>query len=111
MSQQQSNQTDVLGELLDALRHPCRRQILTQLNGRNHRDEDELDLEQVAGTGKRDHETITLIHSHLPKLADSGFINWDRKRHVVTRGPRFHEIAPLIDLMISHQDELPVDWP
>lgn len=111
MSLQQSNQTDVLGELFDALRHPSRRQILTRLNGRDPGDDGELALESVAGDGEGDLEKITLIHSHLPKLADSGFINWDRERHVIARGPRFREIAPLIDLLIANQDELPADWP
>jgi len=71
---------------------------------------DEFDLEEIAGGSEIDGETIALLHNHLPKLADSGFIDWDRDRQVVTRGPRFGEIEPLIELMVDHRDELPANW-
>lgn len=108
---QQSTRPDVLGELLDVLSHPHRRRILTRLEARNPRDEDEFDLEELTGDEGLDDETLSLVHNHLPKLADSGFIDWDRAEQVVTRGSRFHEIEPLIELMNAHQDELPADWP
>lgn len=110
MTPRQSTQTDTLGELLAVLSHPHRREILARLNDRNPRDEDEFELERLVDD-ELDDETISLVHNHLPKLADAGFIDWDQERHVVTRGPRFHEIAPLLDLMVAHQDELPADWP
>lgn len=52
-----------------------------------------------------------LYHTHLPKLAEAGFINWDPESGLITRGPRFEEIGPLLRLMNDHQDELPEDWP
>lgn len=100
---------DTFGELLEVLSHPHRRRILTRLNAHNPRNEDEFELDNLADDTLED-VTISLVHTHLPKLADAGFINWDRERHVVTRGPRFREIAPLIDLMVAHQDELPATW-
>jgi len=105
----QSRQNDGLGELLLLLSEPHRRRILTRLHTHNPRDEDEFNLETLAA-GELEDATIDLIHNHLPRLADAGFVNWDRNQHVVTRGPRFHEIAPLIDLMLAHRDELPADW-
>lgn len=110
MPPQQSTQTNELDELFEVLSRPHRRRILTRLNALNPRDEDEFELEGLAGDELAD-KSISLIHIHLPKLADSEFINWDRERQIVTRGPRFHEIAPLIDLMVTHQDELPENWP
>jgi len=106
----QPKQHDGLGELLVLLSHPHRRRIVTRLNTSNPRDEDEFDLESIPAGDELDAETIDLIHNHLPKLADAGFVDWDQERQVVTRGPRFHEIAPLVDLMVAHQEELPADW-
>lgn len=37
-----------------------------------------------------------LTHVHLPKLADAGYIEWDRDAHTVVKGPRFDEIRPLM---------------
>lgn len=110
MPPRQPRQTNELDELLDVLSYPPRRRILTRLNARNPRDVDEFELAELAGDDEPEDETVGLIHNHLPKLADAGFIDWDRERHVVTRGPRFHEVAPLIDLMVAHQDELPANW-
>ena len=110
MPPRQSTKADDLGELLEILSHPHRRRIITRLHDRNPRDEDEFELEEVVGDEELDNETIALIHNHLPKLAEAGFINWNQEQQIVTRGPRFGEIAPLIDLMVSHEDELPESW-
>lgn len=111
MQPQQSTQTDELSEVLDVLSHPHRREILTRLHALNPRDGDEFELEELTGKDELDDGTVNLVHVHLPKSADAGFINWDQERHVVTRGPRFQEIEPVIDLMLAHQDELPANWP
>ena len=52
-----------------------------------------------------DEELLRLHHVHLPKLADYGFIEWDRDAHVVTKGPRFDEMRPLLELLIDQQKE------
>ncbi len=49
-------------------------------------------------------------HVHLPKLEEYGFIEWDRDSHEVRKGPKFNEIQPLLELLVSHSDELPDDW-
>lgn len=53
---------------------------------------------------------MSMKHVHLPKLADYGFIEWDRERHEVSKGPKFVEIRPLIELLNNHENELPDDW-
>lgn len=110
MEPPQPTKADELGELLGILSNHHRRRIVTRLEEQNPRDMDEFDLEEIAGGSELDGETIDLIHNHLPRLDESGFIDWDRERQVVTRGPRFTEIEPLIELMIDHQDELPANW-
>ncbi|PCR90492.1 transcriptional regulator [Natrinema ejinorense] len=62
---------------------------------------EDVDLEELL---------IHMTHVHLPKLEADGFINWDKEDHVVTKGPNFEEIRPLIELMNNHQDELPNEW-
>jgi hypothetical protein len=49
-------------------------------------------------------------HTHLPKLEESGFIEWDQERNIVRKGPQFEEIQPLLELMENHADELPDGW-
>jgi hypothetical protein len=64
---------------------------------RGSRDEGEPDLE--------------LVHTHLPKLAEAGYIRWDRETGEIAKEPRFEEIEPLIELIETHSEELPPDWP
>jgi len=54
---------------------------------------------------------IQLVHNHLPKLAEAGYIEWDRDSSTISKGPGYDEIKPLLDLIESHADELPSDCP
>jgi len=101
-----------LDRMFEALRHPYRRRILLLVSEHNPRDEDEFNVEDLA-TESDDLELLTteLYHVHLPKLAESEYIEWDEDGHTIRRGPNFDEIAPLLALMDEHQDELPNGWP
>jgi len=61
-------------------------------------------------TDDLDATQVNLEHVHLPKLADMGFIEWDRESGDLSKGPNWDEIAPLLQLMYDHQDELPDEW-
>jgi hypothetical protein len=50
------------------------------------------------------------VHLHLPKLAACGYIQWDKQTHEVSKGPRFGEIEPLLELVQTHSDQLPDGW-
>jgi hypothetical protein len=50
------------------------------------------------------------IHIHLPKLAAAGYIRWNDQTHEISRGPRFREIEPFIDLLQTHSEQLPDGW-
>jgi hypothetical protein len=104
-------QTDPLDRMFDVLSHPYRRRVLLLVSEANPRGEDEFSPSDVATDDDAELLTTELFHSHLPKLAESGFIDWDRDTHTIRRGDRFDEIAPLLRLMHDHQDELPADWP
>lgn len=62
------------------------------------------------GTRARSTET-ELRHDDLPRLASLAYINWDRDADEVSRGERFDEIEPMLDLLENHADELPDGWP
>jgi len=112
MIEQTNRTTDTLDELFDALSHPYRRRILTRLRKRNPREEADFSAAELADDADEiDRLVLEIHHQHLPKLAEAGFLDWDREEDVITRGPRFDEIAPLIDLMVDHRDELPAGWP
>lgn len=103
---------NALDRAFDALRHPYRRHILTLVAERNPRGVADVVSKHLA-TEDDDPERLTteLYHAHLPKLADSGYIEWDEDTHTVRRGPNFDEIAPLLRLLDDHEDELPGGWP
>lgn len=50
--------------------------------------------------------TARLYHVHLPKLADAGYLGWDGGDLVVWRGPRFEEVAPVVEALVAHGDGL-----
>lgn len=101
-----------LDQIFDMLSHPYRRRTLTMIGEHNPRGGDEFTMAELAASdGDLGVFTHELYHNHLPKLADAGYIEWDREIDVIRRGPRFADIAPLISLVQRHADELPVDWP
>lgn len=50
---------------------------------------------------------IMLRHNHLPILESGGYIEWDRDRGRVSRGPAFGEIEPTIRLLCTNAETLP----
>lgn len=100
-----------LDELFEALSQPPRRRILTALSDASRRDEAEFVPTEFIRNEQCTDRLQRLHHAHIPKLVDSGFIDWDPDSETITRGPRFDEIAPVVELMTSHQQKLPADWP
>jgi len=101
-----------LDRMFAVLSHPYRRRILLLVSEHNPRAEDEFAVDDLS-TEDDDIELLTteLYHVHLPRLAEAGYIDWDREAATIRRGPKFDEIAPLLRLMYTHQDELPQGWP
>ncbi|WP_449560118.1 DUF7344 domain-containing protein [Natronococcus roseus] len=52
-----------------------------------------------------DEYSVSMHHTHLPKLAEYGFIEWDRDDNLVVQGPRFDEMSPHLRLVAEQQDE------
>lgn len=55
-------------------------------------------------------DDILLYHTHLPKLDDYGFVDWNEDDQTVTRGPNFDLARPFLELLAEHDTfEFPVD--
>lgn len=82
-----------LSELFEILSHTRRRRILVAVAQQNPQDEDDITSVSVADEHEEDDDVLEqlklqLHHNHLPKLADAGFVDWDRDSGTITRGPR-----------------------
>lgn len=96
-------------DLFHILSHSYRRQILVSFleqNSQCNRAQapinivsDEMDLEML--------ET-ELVHTHLPKLEDMGYIRWNRDTNEINKGPNYEQIEPLLELLYEHQNKLPI---
>lgn len=100
-----------LDRLFDVLGHSHRRRILTALVEADPGDDVELGLANLGGDEDPEEVRIALHHVHLPRLEDLGSIEWDRRAGTIRPGPRYDEVAPVVELLIDHRDELPADWP
>lgn len=98
-------------DLFEAISNPYRRQLLIALlehNPQDDYDQDPLDI--LVDAQKADTRETTMIHNHLPKLEEMGFIEWDRHKDELSRGPNWDKIAPVLTLIHEHRDELPDGW-
>lgn len=96
--------SDQQDELFDILSHSHRRFILQHLQTANTPlSVNEVAKELVAwknslaaadqlGEDKTAHVEISLVHSHLPKMAETGFIRYDKTQQTVTLGDRTEEV-------------------
>jgi predicted transcriptional regulator len=88
-------------DCLRALEHERRRAVVTAL----------IDADPPHSvttlTGGDARRRLALTHTHLPMLADGGYVDWDREAGRVRPGPRFDEVATVLDLLRTHEDYLP----
>ena len=92
-----------------ALADRQRRRLLLALLESNPQADGSVASQTDGGVDELD-PALRMYHVHLPKLADYGFVEWDREAGEVTRGSRFAEIEPLLELLDDHRAELPADW-
>lgn len=98
-------------ELFEALADAQRRRLLVHMLEHNPEDDTKVYIGDMDVEDADLEDLLTnMTHIHLPKLEADGFINWDKEEHVVTKGPNFDEIRPLVELLNNHQDELPNEW-
>jgi hypothetical protein len=96
-----------MGRRLDTLSNQRRRLVLFTLERGYTTNESDL---VFRGPGDEDDVEEELLHHHLPKLVEAGYIEWDRETGEISKGPRYDEIEPLLALIEDHADELPPGW-
>lgn len=56
-----------------------------------------------------DKTNIRTHHVHLPKLVEYSYIKWDQDAHVMTQGPKFDDVRPLLEVVDDGQNERSAD--
>jgi hypothetical protein len=95
--------SDAIDSMMDALRKRPRRVILMTLLG----DTTEVSLATLERQINDENTRIRLYHSHLPKLANAGYIEWDDASDTISEGPRFSEVEPLVQLLKEYNTGFP----
>ncbi len=88
-------------DVAEALGQQARRQLLLEL----------LEHNPVADNGIHvsDGSDLQLIHTHLPKLDNMGYIDWNRAESTVVKGPNWEEIEPVVQLLDKNREQIPAD--
>ena len=79
-----------MDDLFEALAHPYRRRLLLDLF-----ETDPPTVSTLDGDTETLHE-VDLLHNHLPRLEESGLIEWRRSNETIAPGPRFPDIEPIL---------------
>ncbi|QLD85061.1 GAF domain-containing protein [Natronomonas halophila] len=95
--------SDAIDSMMDALRKPTRRVILMALLD----DTTETTIATLERKLNHEHARMRLAHSDLPKLANAGYITWDNETETISKGPRFSEVEPLVQLLHEYNTAFP----
>ncbi|GAA0238681.1 hypothetical protein GCM10009000_062820 [Halobacterium noricense] len=96
--------------MLDILSHPDRRRILLLIKKQKSYGKDEFAIKEFDAIDNKQ-LTPELYHNHLPKLANVGYIEWNKDANMIRIGPNFEEITPLLRFIHDYQKESPEKWP
>lgn len=104
-----------LDEVFDALSDPYCRRILLAVSRHGPRDREEFTTDAFASgeMGGDDPDVLRtlLFREYVPKLADRGYVEWDPEAETIRRGPNFRDLAPLVEVLVEHEEGVPADLP
>lgn len=95
--------SDAIDSMMDALTDRSRRDVLMTLLG----DTTETSIDVLERQLADENARVGLYHRHLPKLADSQYITWDAAAGTISRGPKFSEAEPLVQLLNEYETDRP----
>lgn len=92
-----------LDDSFRSLANQDRRRILFYLLERDS--QAEVSIPEVIEAGENKYENLlnAYHHNHLPLLDSFGIIEWDKEVHVVSQGPNFDDIRPLLNLIDTNE--------
>ncbi|AEN05131.1 hypothetical protein Halar_1387 [halophilic archaeon DL31] len=91
--------SEAIDSMMDALTNRTRRVILMTLLG----DTPEISIATLEQRLRVEDHQIRVFHSHLPKLVHSGYIEWDCELDAISKGPKFSEVEPLVQLLKQYE--------
>lgn len=94
---------EAIDSMMDALKSRPRRVILIELLG----DTTETSVLTLERQLNHEHARMRLYHSELPKLASAGYIKWDNDSDTISKGPKFSEVEPLVQLLKEYDTTFP----
>lgn len=92
---------------LEVLSDQTRRTLLMELLDEPPPENPTIDVAETVASTDSPATMVEMHHVHLPKLEDRGYVRWDRNAQLVTQGPQFGEIEPLLSSLRDHADDLP----
>lgn len=95
-----------LDDQLEALGRLERRRLLLELATADP-DDARIDFGELERHEGELDPLVTMRHLHLPVLEEREFIRWDREEQRVTKGPRFDELEPHLELFRKSENEIP----
>jgi 6-phosphofructokinase len=100
--------------MLDALGHVERRALPVALLSEDDGAASRVAVEAVDSVDGPEGALIARQHTHCPKLAAEGIVDWDRDANTISKGPNFEAVRPLLERLVDYEREradAPVELP
>nr|WP_225333464.1 hypothetical protein [Halomicrobium urmianum] len=73
--------------------------------------EDPVPIEELVQSCEAEEQSVRLLHTHVPKLEENGYVEWKQEAQSLEKGPAFDEIRPALRMLREHEEALPNGWP